>query len=294
MNLNITSYSTALFSTWINIEELHLLFDAGDGVTAGLLQKSGKIKYVFITHPDRDHITGLFQLHQLNARKGLPKIYYPKDSGSFPAIKDFLHKFDTHIQGTEWHPIKHLDTIEIRNDLFVEAIRNEHVAVPQEVSKSLSFKLYQTKQKLKKEFSHLNGNSIKEMIGLHGRDHLMETIHTNILSYAGDTPVDDYNKWDHSKILIHESTFLQDQENAIIKSPKERNKHSKLNEVLEMVSNITIDRLILHHFSSRYSKEEIDTNVIKLCKYYHIKVPVHVIYPGKIHRDILNSPPLYG
>ena len=149
MNLNITAYSTALFSTWINIEELHLLLDAGDGVTTGLLQKSGKIKYVFIMHPDRDHITGLFQLHQLNARKGLPKIYYPKDSCSFSAIKDFLHKFDTHIQGTEWHPIKHLDTIEIRNDLFVEAIRNEHVSVPQEVSKSLSFKLYQTKQKLK-------------------------------------------------------------------------------------------------------------------------------------------------
>ncbi|WP_299767023.1 MBL fold metallo-hydrolase [uncultured Dokdonia sp.] len=294
MHLNITAYSTALFSTWINIEELGLLFDAGDGVTSGLLQKSGKIKYVFITHPDRDHINGIFQLYQLNARKEYPKIYYPKDSGSFSAMKDFLYKFDTHIQGAEWHPIKHLDTIEIRNDLFVEAIRNEHVAVPQNVSKSLSFKLYQTKQKLKKEFSHLDGNSIKEMISLHGRDHLMETIHTNILSYAGDTPVDDYNKWDHSGILIHESTFLQDEGNTIVKSRKGRNKHSKLNEVLEMVSNITIDRLILQHFSSRYSKKEINENVIKLCKYYNIKVPVHVIYPGEIHRDILNSKPLYN
>ena len=164
MNLNITAYSTALFSTWINIEELHLLLDAGDGVSSGLLQKSGKIKYVFITHPDRDHITGLFQLYQLNARKGLPKIYHPKDSGSFPAMKDFLQKFDTHIQGSEWHPIQHLDRIEIRNDLFVEAIRNEHVAVPQGISKSLSFKLYQTKQKLKQEFTDLKGAEIKQMI----------------------------------------------------------------------------------------------------------------------------------
>ena len=294
MNLTITAYSTALFSTWINIEELHLLLDAGDGVSSGLLQKSGKIKYVFITHPDRDHITGLFQLYQLNARKGLPKIYHPKDSGSFPAMKDFLRKFDTHIQCSEWHPIKHLDKIEIRNDLFVEAIRNEHVAVPKEVSKSLSFKVFQTKQKLKEEFTHLKGDAIKKMIATHGRDYLMETINTNIISYAGDTPVDDYEKWDHSGILIHESTFLQDRENNIVKSPKERNKHSKLNEVLEMVSNITIDQLILHHFSSRYSKEEIDANVIKLCKHYNIKVPVHVIYPGEIHRDILNKQPLFN
>ena len=79
MNYTITAYSTALFSTWIFIEELGLLFDAGDGVAAGLLQKSRKIKHVFISHADRDHLTGLMQLNQLNSRAGFPKIYYPKD-----------------------------------------------------------------------------------------------------------------------------------------------------------------------------------------------------------------------
>ncbi len=293
MNLNITAYSTALFSTWINIEELGLLFDAGDGVSAGLLQKSGKIKHVFITHPDRDHIMGLFQLNQLNARDGFPKIHYPKHSGSFPAMKNFQNKFDPHIQETSWHPLESLDQIPIRNDLFVEAIRNEHIVAPEEISKSLSFKVYQTKQKLKKEFTHLDGKSIKELISKKGRDHLMETVNTNILSYAGDTPVDNYDKWNHSEILIHESTFLQDEGNTIVKSKKGKNKHSKLNEVLQMVSEIHIGQLILHHFSPRYSKEEIDTNVIKLCKLYNIKVPVYVIYPGKIHRNILASRPLY-
>lgn len=293
MNLNITAYSTALFSTWINIEELGLLFDAGDGVTSGLLQKSGKIKHVFITHPDRDHITGLFQLNQLNARKGFPKIYYPKHSGSFPAMKDFQNKFDPHIQGTVWLALEHLDRVSIRNDLFVEAIRNEHIKSPQNVFKSLSFKLFQTKQKLKKEFIHLDGKSIKELIVSKGRDAIMETINTNILSYAGDTPVDDYSKWDHSEILIHESTFLQDQDGMIVKSDSNKNKHSKLNEVIQMVSEINVGRLILNHFSSRYSKEEINTNVIKLCKAYNLKIPVYVIYPGEIHRDILNTQPIY-
>jgi len=293
MHLNITAYSTALFSTWINIEELGLLFDAGDGVSAGLLQKSGKIKYIFITHPDRDHIMGLFQLNQLNARNGFPKIHYPKHSGSFPAMKNFQNKFDPHIQETSWHPLESLDRIPIRNDLFVEAIRNEHIVAPEEISKSLSFKVYQTKQKLKKEFADLDGKNIKELISKKGRDHLMETVNTNILSYAGDTPVDNYDTWNHSEILIHESTFLQDEGNTIVRNKKGKNKHSKLNEVLQMVSEINIGQLILHHFSPRYSKEEIDTNVIKLCKFYDIKVPVYVIYPGKIHRNILTSRPLY-
>jgi len=56
MKFKISAFSTALFSTWINVEELNLLIDAGDGVSMGLLQKSRKVKHVFITHPDRDHL----------------------------------------------------------------------------------------------------------------------------------------------------------------------------------------------------------------------------------------------
>ena len=41
--LTITGYSTALFSTWYYVDELSLLFDCGDGVTSGLLQKARKI-----------------------------------------------------------------------------------------------------------------------------------------------------------------------------------------------------------------------------------------------------------
>ena len=82
----LTGYSTALFSTWLFLEDYGLLFDAGDGVSAGLSQKSRKAKYVFITHADRDHLAGLLQLHQLNAQDGQPLICYPRDCGSFPAL----------------------------------------------------------------------------------------------------------------------------------------------------------------------------------------------------------------
>ena len=59
MQLTITGYSTALFSTWYFVEEWGVLFDAGDGLISALLQKSRKIDHVFISHADRDHLTGL-------------------------------------------------------------------------------------------------------------------------------------------------------------------------------------------------------------------------------------------
>ncbi|MBS1605964.1 MAG: RNAse Z, partial [Bacteroidetes bacterium] len=50
MQLTITGYSTALFSTWYFIEEWGILFDAGEGLISSLLQKSRKIDQVFISH----------------------------------------------------------------------------------------------------------------------------------------------------------------------------------------------------------------------------------------------------
>ncbi|XOV68276.1 MAG: MBL fold metallo-hydrolase [Fluviicola sp.] len=292
MNLNITAYSTALFSTWINIEELGVLFDAGDGVTSGLLQKSRKIKYVFISHADRDHVTGLLQLNQLNAREGFPKIYFPADCGTFPALKAFQLKFDPHIKGAIWNKLIHEERIEIRKDLYVECIRNEHVRAPIGTHKSLSFRIYQTKQKLKSQYKHLDSKDIKALIAEKGKEHVMQTVRTNILSYSADTPVDDLDKWKNSQILIHESTFLEDSENNVVES--KGNKHSKLDEVLLMVSKSNVQTLILNHFSSRYSQEEIDDNVISLCKKYKVQSSVKIIYPGQIHRDILNQKSIWN
>lgn len=290
MKYKITAYSTALFSTWINVEELNLLIDAGDGLSAGLLQKSRKIKNVFITHPDRDHLNGLPQFVQLNSRDGFPKIHYPKDSMSFPAMNDFLRKFDPHVSSSKWIGIEDKSRIEIKRNIEVEAIRNEHVKAPIGIHKSLSYKVFEIKNKLKPEFSSKSSYEIKEIVDKKGRDFITEKVESNILSFSGDTPVDDYSKWDGSKVLIHESTFLKNEGDAQVES--RGNKHSRVDEVLQMVKDIEVESLILNHFSSRYSKEEIDSAVTRLLKEYKIKIPIFLIYPGEIKRDILRTTPI--
>jgi len=283
----ISAYSTALFSTWINVEELGLLVDAGDGLTAGLLQKAGKIKHVFITHPDRDHLNGLPQFIQLNSREGFPRIFYPKDSGSFPAMESFLNKFDPHTGGSSWTGIEDGTSIEIKKNFIVKALRNEHIHCPVGINKSLSYKVYEVKNKLKSEFLALSSDEIKAIVQEKGRAHITERLETNLISFSGDTPVDDYSKWDKSEVLIHECTFLQTEADAQFEA--KGNKHSRLDEVLKMVKEISVQKLVLNHFSSRYSKEEIDSTVRKYLKELGIQIPVYLIYPGEIKRDILSS-----
>ncbi|GAB4017750.1 MBL fold metallo-hydrolase [Spirosoma koreense] len=292
MKLTITSYSTALFATWYFIEELGLLFDAGDGLISSLLQKSRKIEHVFISHADRDHLTGLFQLNQLNARDGFPKVFYPSDSSSFRRMEEFSKQFDPQVKRTIWTPIKGDEHIPIRKDMFVQAIRNNHVQAEQSVIKSLGFQVYQTKTKLKPEFLGLPEPQLIQLMRERGKETMMQIVEDKILAYSGDTPVENCEQWNNTNILIHEATFLEGE--GPINLDTHRNKHSTLEEVLKMVSEINIDTLILGHFSSRYSADQIDETIKRLCKVFRIKIPVYRVLPGQIHRNILDEPPIYS
>ena len=292
MYLTISGYSTALFSTWYFIEELGLLFDCGDGVTSALLQKSRKIENVFISHADRDHLTGLLQFNQLNARQDFPIIHYPKDCGSFIAIKDFSKKFDPHVKGTIWKPIIENDKIWIKKDIYVQAIKNSHVVCEENIYKSLGYKVVKVKSKLNAQYINLPSLEIKQIIDTLGKDATHTNIETILLSYSGDTPCENFEHWKNSKILIHEATFLGGEEDKNIKP--HGNKHSKLEEVIKSVAESKVEALILGHFSSRYSDEQIDKSIIEYCKKYEIKIPVYRILPGQVVKNILVGKPVYS
>lgn len=287
MKLTITAYSTALFSTWYFIEEFGLLFDGGDGLSAHLLQKARKIKHAFISHADRDHLSGLIQFNQLNARDGFPIIYYPKDSSSFPYMADFAAKFDPHVQGTVWQPINYGQIVHLNKAVRVRSFRNEHMPFPPEMVKTMGFHLERTKRKLKPEFLGLAGKEIAQLRKEKGEDDITEEVVENILSYSGDSPVATDGRFDNTNILIHEATFLRIDESVI--DHERANKHSTLEGVLKMVKDTNVQQLILGHFSSRYSTAEIDSEIKKLVNYFGIKIPVYRIPPGSCIRDILEE-----
>lgn len=291
MTLTITGYSTALFSTWYFIEELRLLFDAGDGVSATLLQKSRKIDHVFLSHADRDHVTGLLRLNELNARDGFPIVHFPADSGSIRVLEAFSKQFDSRVQKTVWEGVDADEHVQIRKDLFVQSFRNNHVvrAQPHEV-KSVGYQVYELKNKLKPDLLTLSGEALRQLADEIGRENLTDTIRTNILGYSGDTPAENFDRWNNTKILIHEATFLTNAEWATLEP--NRNQHSTLEDVLRAVADLTIETLILGHFSSRYSHQEIDEAIRRFCNQFHVTIPVHRLLPGQTHWDILRGDPI--
>src|ERR1700753_2831858 len=161
-DMTITGYSTALFATWYFVEEWSVLFDAGDGLISALLQKSRKIDHVFVSHADRDHLTGLLQFNQLNARPGYPVIHYPKDARSFTALETFSRTFDPHVSNTVWRPLTEGEDVPIAKDLFVRPYRNGHVPTENHIIKSLGYQIIQTKKKLKEEYTHLGGQDLRQ------------------------------------------------------------------------------------------------------------------------------------
>lgn len=286
-HLTISGYSTALFSTFYFLEEPGILFDAGDGLTAHLMQKARKIKHVFISHADRDHLAGLLQFMQLNARDGFPKIYYPKDSGSFPALAAFSKAFDPHVGGGEWIGLDVGEEVKIKNDLVVKAIGNRHIISEGGLVKSLSFQVFKLKRKLREEWMHLSGKEIGALRQEKGEAAISREVREKWLCYSGDTPIERDGRWSASRILIHEATFIH-QDDKMLSDPR-THKHSTLEEVLEMAAIANIEQLILGHFSTRYSKEEIVEAVNRLSEKFQISVPIKLVLPGQYCKDILAS-----
>jgi ribonuclease Z len=283
MSLTITGYSTALFATWYFVEEYGVLFDCGDGVCANLLQKARKIKHAFISHADRDHVTGLLQFQQLNGREEL-RIHYPKDSGSFPAIADFSARFDPHISGTQWLPMAAGTSVAIRADLAVRAIENRHVATDGSQTKSLTYAVESISHKLKPEFVGLAGTEIATIRKERGAQAITDEARSIELIYSGDTPIEADGRYDRAKVLIHEATFLTRDE--IEPDSPHRNKHSSLDAVMELAADSNIGTLILGHFSSRYSNDQIDEAIEREIARCHLTIPVERVYPGQIARFV--------
>ena len=239
MNITISGYSTALFSTWYFIEEWGLLLDAGDGVISALLQKSRKIKHIFVSHADRDHITGLLQLNQLNARPEFPKIYYPKDSLSIAAFGEFSKRFDRQVEATDWIGIDETSAIEIKKNIWVQPVRNHHVITAGKQAKSFGYLVQQRKQKLKSEYLPLTQREIIKLRSEIGEENLTYEVVENLLAYSGDTPVENFHIWNGTPVLIHEATFLSS--NVFSEDDPRNSKHSLLEDVLAAAKEIDIE-----------------------------------------------------
>ncbi len=289
--MNISGFSTARYSTWYFLEEHRVLFDAGDGVSVALGPKCQKVQHVFLSHADRDHIGGLLQLNQLGARAVKPlSFYYPKDSGSFPALRNFIDPFDPWLAKSVWTPVEAGMRIQISKQHVVEIGENDHIAVtsphlPRQV-KSLDFSLLEMRKRLRAEFQGLDGEIIKRLRREYGDAHISEKFASRLFGFSGDAPHFDIERWRGTSVLIHETTFIK---------PDHGNRgHCELGDVLRAARQLDLKALILSHFSERYEVSFIKAEIVRLAAGLEIGFPVFAVPPRTTVFDILSQEPVWS
>jgi ribonuclease Z len=291
--ITITAYSTALYSTWIFVDQWRLLLDAGDGVCAGLLQKTRKIHTVAVTHSDRDHLAGLHQILQLNARDGLPRILYPADCSSFPSLAAFCERFDPHTEGKpRWTALRPGDVVNLVQDYKLKTATSFYFTGAAGKTKSVSYFVVRETRKLKPEYVGFPQAELDRLRQQLGVEQLTQVTEEPVLAYSGDTIVGSPDTWRGYKILIHEATHLSHAEAGDQRG--RRNQHSVLPDVLRMAQQAGPKVLILTHFSPRYRVAEVLDAVQQQCRSLGVGFPVHVVPPGEIVRDVLNTEPVWG
>lgn len=288
--MRITGYSTARLATWYFLDELKLLFDAGDGAAAAIGSKCQRVEHVFISHADRDHLGGLVQFNQLAARRDRPlTYYYPKDSGSFPAMRDFLERFDPNLPKADWVPVQAGDRIDIGKNHVVDIGENAHLAVVNPanrgLTKSLDFRVLETRRHLKPEFQSLPGAEIGDLRKRLGNDHITDVVDYPVFGFSGDTPSFDSARWAGTRVLAHEATFI---------APDSADRgHCELDDVLRGASSLDIEALILGHFSSRYHADAIRQAITREAEATGVAFPIYAVMPMEISADILATDPVW-
>ena len=278
--------STALFSTWYMAEQWGVMFDCGDGASAALMHKARKVRHLFLSHADRDHVAGLLAFQQLYGGPRLT-IYYPRDSGSFPALAKFCRAFDPWIEGTRWQPVDEGEAISIGAGLSVRARENSHMRGIRPGIRSLSYFVERSTRKLNPEFRALSGPEIATLRQTRGAGAITSEHRSIALAYSADTGVLDDGRYDGAEILIHEATFI-DRNDSSADDPT-RFRHSVLDDVLAMAAAARPGHLVLGHFSGRYGPAQIADAVREGAARHGLTVPLSLVVPGVVDHNILGS-----
>lgn len=288
--LTLHIHSTALFSTWIFLEELRLLLDCGDGCMASLGHKSRKVRLVAMTHGDRDHIMGLPQFMHHNALHGLAGVLYPKDSGTFSAMRTFSEAFDPFTKAVvPWIGVRDGEDWELQRGVLVRAMANTHIGGDR--VRSVGWQVVRRFRKLRPELAGTPGPEIAQLRKSKGDDAVTQEFEEVLITFSGDTGEMAPAVYGSPKLLLHEATFLNGDD---LEEERPGHRHSCLPAVLELAREVAPERLVLTHFSSRYPTEQIREAVAREASEQGVEFPVWIVPPMRTAWDLLRQVPVYA
>ncbi|MCF0222710.1 MAG: hypothetical protein HUK20_00430 [Fibrobacter sp.] len=260
---SVCGFSISGLATYLQLPELDFCIDMGECPLSAT-----SINHVFLTHAHGDHGRCLMRHHSLRKMMGVERdsVYYLPEN-LVQRAKDWIRS-EALFEGVPDNKFRYPDIVpvgpdeltflEYRKDLALEAFEVKH-SIP-----TMGGTLYHFKKKLKDEFLEKTPN---ELIELKKRGiEITRDVYDPLVSFMGDcmgeSLLDNYRVF-QSKVLITECTFLSPEDSSM--SVKKGHSHIDdiVDALIEMGDDVKCEKIILSHFSMKYSERYIRDTVMK-------------------------------
>ncbi|MCX7750002.1 MAG: MBL fold metallo-hydrolase [Candidatus Bipolaricaulota bacterium] len=244
-------FSKALYSTWVYYAPDRILFDCGEGVSTILENRVFAIKHVFLSHGHADHISGLMGL--INIRNNAMgdhekelRVHYPAGSPFVSELIRYFARTNRNLQyELEWIPLQAGDRVTLlegRMPRYIEAFGTVHARG----EPSLGYNVCEVRRRLRAPYRDLPQEEIVALVRAGKKDEISEEYTQLLFSYGGDSVPLDPAAVRGTEVLLHEATFLADED-------RKEYKHATVWEAIEVAQKAGVEKeLIIFHLSSRY------------------------------------------
>lgn len=239
----LQGFSTGLYSTWFYLASEQLLIDCGEGAATALGERGFVVRRVLLTHGHIDHSAGLPELIWSRAHgdeNPQPlEIFHPRGDAYVARMRAFLEVTDDDLPfPLRWTPLDAGAKVPLPDtNRFVETFATQHMK-----SLTLGYKLIEARRR---EYSQApSSNRAAEGAASSETDIVTRCV------FGGDgTPLgpDDARG---AALLIHEATYLEADKRGA-------QKHSTLDEAVEVAVAAGAHSLLLIHLLARHSRDQI-------------------------------------